>query len=515
MVRDRTSDLREANALLTEKARLLELARDAIIVWDLEGRARYWNKSAESLYGWTAAEVIGLKVAERYCRGPKALDKELKAWQAVASGEWNGELRHVSKNGREILVQSRWTLVRDVQGNPQAVLVINTDITERKELEMQFWRAQRMDSIGTLAGGIAHDLNNILAPILMVGPLLRGQIDDPSMVTLIESMERGAERGANIVKQILTFSRGGGGKKATLNIHRLLKQVIAFIKDSFPKWIHAQLTAPRDLWMVEGNSAELYQVLMNLCVNSREAMPDGGTLTLEAENITLDRAAAEDIPNARPGRYVLLRVKDTGAGIAAEHMSRIFDPFFTTKEVGKGPGLGLSTVLGIVTASGGCIQARSARGKGTEFKLYLPALVDSAAPGSAVSQPEPSQGPGQLILVVEEDAPVGAILETILITNGYRVLLTADGGEAMELYERYRAEIKAVLADATLEAVNGKSVVHALYKFDPSVKLIPTSDVAADQLATLPPALESRLLRKPCPTHLVLQALRDVLAETT
>ncbi|HEX3718077.1 MAG TPA: ATP-binding protein [Verrucomicrobiae bacterium] len=511
MVRERTSDLREANTRLGEQARLLDLARDAIIVWDLEGRARYWNKSAELLYGWTAAEAIGAKVAERYCRGPKALEKELKAWQAVASGEWNGELRHVSKSGKDILVQSRWTLVRDSQGNPQAVLVINTDITERKELEMQFWRAQRMDSIGTLAGGIAHDLNNILAPILMIGPLLRAQIDDPSMAALIESMEHGAERGANIVKQILTFSRGGGGKKAPLQIHRLLKQVTAFIKDTFPKSIHAQLIAPRDLWMVEGNSAELHQVLMNLCVNSREAMPDGGALKIEAQNVILDDPAAANIPNARPGRYVMLRVNDTGSGIAAEHMNRIFDPFFTTKEVGKGPGLGLSTVLGIVTASGGSVQARSDRGKGAEFVLYLPALTESLATTPATPYPEPSPGPGELIMVVEEDSAVGAILETILITNGYRVLLTGDGDEAMELYHRYQKEIDAVLADATLEAANGKSVVHALNDLDPSAKLIPTSDVSEDQLPTLPHSLATHLLRKPCQASMVLETLRSVL----
>jgi two-component system cell cycle sensor histidine kinase/response regulator CckA len=512
MVCERTADLSNANSRLGEQARLLDLARDAIIVWDLEGRARYWNKSAELLYGWTAAEVVGMKVTERYCRGPKALEKELRAWQSVASGEWNGELRHVSKSGRDILVQSRWTLVRDAQGNPQAVLVINTDITERKELEMQFWRAQRMDSIGTLAGGIAHDLNNILAPILMVGPLLRGQIDDPSMIELIESMERGAERGADIVKQILTFSRGGGGKKAPLRTSRLLKQVAAFIKETFPKSIRVQLNAPRDLWMIEGNSAELHQVLMNLCVNSREAMPDGGTLTIEAQNATLDPPAAAEIPNAHPGRYVVLRVTDTGAGIATEHMNRIFDPFFTTKEVGKGPGLGLSTVLGIVTASGGCIQARSTRGKGTEFTLYLPALAGSAAASPATPFPEPSKGSGELIMVVEEDSAIGAILETILITAGYRVLLTDDGTEALELYQRYRAEIKAVLADATLEAVNGKSVVQALHKFDPLMKLIPTSDFSADQLPPLPQSLEGRLLRKPCQANQVLDLVRSVLA---
>jgi PAS domain S-box-containing protein len=514
LVQERTVKLVQANACLREQARLLDLAQDAIFVWDLEGRVRFWNKGAERLYGWTAAEVENVKIDARYCASQTALDKERKAWMALDRGEWSGELRHVAKNGKAILVQSRWTLVRDSQGQPQAVLVINTDITEKKELEAQFIRAQRMDSIGTLAGGIAHDLNNVLAPVMMIGPLLRAQIQDEATVSLLESMERGASRGADIVKQILTFSRGGASKKAPLHTHRLLREVAGFLSDTFPKTIQVQFTAPKDLWIVEGNSAELHQALMNLCANSRDAMPNGGSLTLEARNVVLDGSAAAVIPNARAGKYVVWRVADTGVGIAPENLDRIFDPFFTTKDIGKGPGLGLSTVLGIVNGCGGCIQVKSQPGQGAEFTIYLPAVEAAPAGRPERVLPEPPRGHGELLLVVEEDPFLGGLLETILTASGYRVLATADGAEALELYKRHQEHIGAVLVDATVETPDGKSAAGAIHEFDPGATMIVGSDLPSDQWPPLPRALHRNLLRKPYDTNLLLDKLRSLLGKS-
>ena len=511
LAQDRTVKLVQANAILREQARLLDLARDAILVLDLEGRVRFWNKGAEHLYGWTAEEITSVKVDTRYCGSQTAADKERKAWLALDRGEWIGELRHVAKNGKTVLVQSRWTLVRDGQGQPEAVLVINTDITERKELEAQFLRAQRMDSIGTLAGGIAHDLNNVLAPVLMIGPLLRAQIQDEATLALLENMERGAARGANIVKQILTFSRSGASKKAPLHTYRLLRDAAGFLTDTFPKTIRVDFSAPKDLWIVEGNSAELHQALMNLCANAREAMPLGGTLTIEARNETLDAAAAAAIPNARPGRYVVWRVADTGVGIAPENLDRIFDPFFTTKDIGKGPGLGLSTVLGIVTGCGGCIQVKSEPGQGTEFSIYLPATEAAPARHPARVLPEPMRGQDELVLVVEEDAFLGALLETVLNASGYRVLVTVDGAEAVELYQRHQEDIGAVLADASVEAPDGQSVAAAIHAFDPGANMIVGTDLPSDQWPPLPNVLHRHLLRKPYETNLLLDKLRSLL----
>ena len=332
LVQKRTSDLRSTNeslqteilvrkdaeARIREQARMLDLAHDAIHVRDLDGRIRYWNKSAERLYGWTSTEVLGARLAD-LCRADAAdLEKERKARALVEQGDWSGELNHLTKSGRPFLVHSRWTLVRDPGGRPQSILVIDTDITEKKKLEAQFLHAQRMDSIGTLAIGIAHDLNNILAPVMMIGPLLRAEIKDRATLGLLDSMEASAQRGADIVKQILTFARGVKGAKAPLQTFRLLKEFSGFIRETFPNNIALNFAVPKDLWMVEGNSTELHQVLVNLCLNAREAMPRGGALTLSALNLTLDENAAAAIPNATAGRYVVWTVADTGVGIASQ-----------------------------------------------------------------------------------------------------------------------------------------------------------------------------------------------------
>ena len=512
LVQERTAKLQDANDCLREQARLLDLAQDAIFVLNMDGRARYWNKGAERLYGWTAEEIVGADLGARYCDSPAARDKERRAWHSLDQGEWSGELRHVSKNGQPVLVQSRWTLVRDAQGQPEAVLVINSDIREKKELEAQFFRARRMDSIGILAGGIAHDLNNVLAPVLMIGPLLRAQIQDEETRGLLENMERGAARGANIVKEILTFSRRGGmGKKAPLHTYRLLRGAVSFLTDTFPRTIRVEFSAPKDLWMVEANSAELHQALMNLFSNAREAMPGGGTLTIEARNVALDASGASTIPNAHPGRYVRCRVADTGVGIAADDLDNIFDPFFTTKDIGKGPGLGLSSVLATVAGCGGCIQVRSERGQGAEFVLYFPAVETVPGARPARPLPEPPRGQGELILVVEEDPSLGGLLEGILNAHGYRVLLTSEGTEALELFQRHQEEIGAVLADEAVEMTDGEPAVGAIYASNPSVKIIIGTDHPSDQWSPVPKALQRFLLRKPYATDLLLNRLRLLL----
>jgi len=347
----------------------------------------------------------------------------------------------------------------------------------------------------------------------MIGPLLRAQIQDEATLSLLENMEQGAARGADIVKQILTFSRGGSSKKAPLHTYRLLQQVAAFLAETFPKTIRVKFSAPKDLWIIEGNSAELHQALMNLCANAREAMPGGGTLTLEARNLVLEAGAAAAIPNAHPGRYVVWRVADTGVGIAPENLDRIFDPFFTTKDIGKGPGLGLSTVLGIVTGCGGTVQVKSGPGQGTEFTLYLPATDAVPAERPERALPEPPRGNGELLLVVEEDAFLSGLLETILTASGYRVLATADGAEALELYRRHQEDIGAVLADASVETTGGKTVAGAIHEFDPGATMIVGSDLPSDQWPPLPRALHRHLLRKPYDTNGLLDKLRSLLAK--
>jgi PAS domain S-box-containing protein len=526
LVERRTTDLRSTNknlqteilvrqdaeARIREQARMLDLAHDAILVQDMDGLARYWNLGAERLYGWKAAEVLGARVADLCCGDPGAQDKEQKARALVLQGEWSGELNHVTKSGGALLVHSRWTLVRDTQGRPKSILVITTDITEKKRLEAQFLRAQRMESIGTLAIGIAHDLNNILAPVMMIGPLLRMEIKDNTTLSLLDSMEAGARRGADIVKQILTFSRGASSQKAPLQTFRLLKEFSSFLRETFPKDILVNFAAPKDLWMVRGNSTELHQVLVNLCLNAREAMPGGGALTLSAENLVLDESAAASIPNAKPGRHVVWTVADTGVGISPKNLDRVFDPFFTTKEVGKGPGLGLSIVLGIVQGCGGCVQIKSQPGGGTEVKVYLPAAeAEARIPEKPL--PEPPRGGGELVLVVEDEEALGGVVEKVLTASGYRVLLSSDETEAVELFRRNSRDIAAVLVDLTMPQID--KAIASLREINPAVKLLASAAMSPDQL---PAALRLRpemFLPKPYQTAALLDALRTVLAGKT
>jgi PAS domain S-box-containing protein len=521
LVQQRTSDLyatneslqteivvrKDAQARIREQARMLDLAHDAIHVRDLDGHISYWNKSAERLYGWTADEVLGACIADLYCAGPDEAEKERKARAQVEQGDWSGELTHCSKTGRPLLVHSRWTLVCDPEGQAKSILVIDTDITEKKKLEAQFLHAQRMDSIGTLAIGIAHDLNNILAPVMMIGPLLRAEIKDRGTLALLDSMEAGAQRGADIVKQILTFARGARGAKAPLQTFRLLKEFSGFIRETFPKDIALHFAVPKDLWMVEGNSTELHQVLVNLCLNAREAMPRGGALTLSARNATLDEKAAAAIPNASAGRYVVWTVADTGAGIEPRNLDRIFDPFFTTKAVGKGPGLGLSTVLGIVNGCGGCIQLKSQLGRGTEVKIYLPAAAGAAPPVELL--PEPPRGEGELVLILDGDEALAAVVQKVLAASGYRVLACSDEAEAVELYRRNWRQIGVVLADLMMPDM--EKTIGAMRRINPAINLVASATVSPGQLPASLRVPDGLFLRKPYQTSALLDTLRDVL----
>ncbi len=367
------SERKRAEERVKEQATLIDLATNAIFVRDLEGRIVFWNQGAQRLYGWTAAEAMGKNGDQFRIEGPMPGLEEARK-EVIDKGEWTGELRQVTKDGKEIIVESHWTLLRDEDGQPKSKLVINTDITAQKKHEAQYLRAQRMESIGTLAGGIAHDLNNVLTPILMAVELLKRKLTDPHSRSFLTTLQASAERGADMVKQVLAFARGGEGQRVALQLKHVIHDLEKMLSHTLPKSIDIQTSIPRDLWTISGDATQLHQVLMNLCVNARDAMPQGGQLTIAAENRSLDENYARMNPDAKPGPYLLLTVADTGMGIPAEVLDKISDPFFTTKALGKGTGLGLSTVVGIVKNHGGFINIYSEVGKGTQFSVYFPAI---------------------------------------------------------------------------------------------------------------------------------------------
>jgi len=502
-----------AEEKIREQAALLDISSDAICVRDLNNRVLFWNKGAENLYGWQAQEVYGKKPRQLLYKETPA-EVETAFLTVIGKGKWQGELTTVTKGGREILVESRWTLVRDEDGKPKSILTVDTDITEKKELEAQFFRTQRLESLGTLASGIAHDLNNILTPILagaQLLPLRLSNLDERSR-HLLEIVEINAKRGADLVKQILSFARGVEGKRMPLQLTHLILEVVKILKETFPKSIEICTDIPQDLWIVFGDSTQFHQILMNLCVNARDAMPEGGTLTISAANLLIDENYACMNLEAQVGPYIVITVADTGIGIPADIKERIFEPFFTTKEVNKGTGLGLSTAIGIIKSHGGFMNLHSEVGNGTQFKVYLPVVKETEIQQLSLSDLKPLRGNGELILVVDDELSIREITRLSLETHNYKTLIATDGIEAIALYADHKNEISAVLMDMIMPSMDGLTAIRTLQKINPEVKIIATSGLASNsKLATEAGTSVKVFLSKPYTVQELLQSLQKVI----
>jgi PAS domain S-box-containing protein len=386
------------------------------------------------------------------------------------------------------------------------------DITERKKMEQQFLRAQRMESIGTLASGVAHDLNNILTPIMMSAPVLRMRISDESRGKIIDTIEISAARGAQIVKQVLTFSRGLEGEMLPLQVETVVNEMEQMIRSTFSKDITVECVIEPHLWLVLGDATQLHQVLLNLCVNARDAMPNGGTLRLSAANLDIDASYASMLPESTPGHHVLLEVSDTGSGISPEILERIFDPFFTTKGVGKGTGLGLSTVHGIVKSHGGFLKVESELGKGTTFKVYLPVAPDQVAVAATTASSPPPTGHGELVLVVDDEAAVINAAQAVLEANGYRVMLAADATEALVKFTENSHDIAIVLTDIVMPVMDGVLFLRTLRQINPNIPVIAsTGHSEQKQIDTMRELGIETVLHKPYNAGTLLRTIHAAL----
>lgn len=495
---------------IRQQAALLDITTDAILVKDLDHKIRFWNKGAEHLYGWNAQEVIGNYANELLYR-PETISQLQNTQKGLdESGYWQGELQQTTKEGKEITVASRWTLVRDQHGQPQSILTVNTDITEKKQLETQFLRAQRLESIGTLAGGIAHDLNNILTPILTAAQLLQLKLPetDERNQQMFKTIENNAKRGATLVKQVLQFARGVEGDRTIVQVSHLFSEIQQIVRETFPKSIEFSLNIKPDLWAVLGDATHLHQVFMNLAVNARDAMPNGGTLSIDTENMFVDEHYARMNLDACVGSYIVITVADTGIGMTPEILDRIFEPFFTTKDLGHGTGLGLSTVRGIIKSHGGFINVSSKIGRGTQFKVFLPAVQATAT--SPLQDIEFLNGNGELILVVDDEAKILETTKISLEVHNFRVLTASDGIEAISLYVQYKNEIAVVLVDMMMPSMDGATTIRTLQKMNSRVKIIAVSGMAAsDKLAASAGA--QKFIAKPYTTKELLQTLNSIL----
>lgn len=513
MAQDITERLR-AQARVTEQALLLDKAKDAILLRDLDHRVLYWNQSAARLYGWPVADAMGRSVRELLYVTPEAFDAATT--HVIQHGEWTGELRESRRDGTEITVDANWTLMRDEEGRPNSILAINTDATERKKLEQQFFRAQRLESIGTLAGGIAHDLNNLLAPIVMGAGLLR-QLNLPDNTKrILQTIEHSAKRGAALVKQVLSFARGVEGERVTVNLAELGDEIENIIVNTFPKNIPFKCELAPDLWPVVGDPTQLHQVLVNLCVNARDAMPHGGRLTLTARNTEIDEQFASTHHQVHPGRYVLLEVRDDGTGMPPEVIDRIFDPFFTTKDLGQGTGLGLPTSLGIVRSHGGFFDVTSEVGQGSVFQVYLPVRPPPQTEAPPVDRYEPTpHGQGELILVVDDERPILEVTQQTLEAFGYRVLTAEDGTQALAAFTQHRDEVALVITDMMMPVMDGPALIAALRGLKPEVPIIAATGLNVKANVGRAGKLGvSHFLPKPYTTNVLLSAVHQVITRS-
>ena len=513
---------RQAQDAMHEREADLELAQQIgqIGSWesDLAAGTLVWSKESYRIFGCDPAAFVPTREGFFQLVHP---DDRARVREAVEESIRSGadyELDHRIRwpNGTERVVHEKGHLLRDAQEKAERLVGTTQDITERKNLEMQFLRAQRLEAVGTLAGGIAHDLNNILAPIRMVAPFLREAQTPAEMAENVDIIEASTQRATDVVRQLLTFSRGQSSQRIPLDLKHLLRDLRSVLHETFPKNITFALSEAPDLWPLLADPTQLHQILINLCINARDAMLEGGTMAVTAANFQADDHYAGMVADARPGPYVLLTVSDTGSGIRPEDLDKIFDPFFTTKEVGKGTGLGLATVHRVVTGHGGFVRVRSQVGRGTTFDVYLPASPEAVAPAEpALPTPLPA-GHGQLIMVVDDEEPIRQITQKTLVRHGYQVVTANDGTDAIAVFVRHQAEVKGVVTDLMMPGMDALGLVKVLAQMKPGLPVILSTGLGEDpeqnqRFEALGRLGVSIVLTKPYTADELLNALQAVL----
>ncbi|MDX2229478.1 MAG: response regulator [Leptolyngbyaceae cyanobacterium bins.349] len=489
-VQERTHELETANKQLKREVEKrqqvqerLELAQKAgkigTFEWNIQSNTVTWTAELEALYGAESGSF-----GSHYDRWLQAIHPddrpktEQELWQAIQLKHGlDTEFRIIAPNHDTRWIAVKSSLFHDAEDRPQRMIGIHMDITEKKQFEAQFLRAQRLESLGTLASGIAHDLNNVLTPILAIVQLLPMRFPDLNDTTrqMLKSLESSALRGAELVKQILSFARGVEGKRISLQLHHLLLESQAIIDQTFPKSITIQTNIPSDLWAIAADVTQLHQVFMNLFVNARDAMPNGGTLAITAENQHLEPQQVRIHPEANANAYVVVSVADTGCGIPPEILNRIFDPFFTTKDIGKGTGLGLSAVLGIVKSHGGFVDVQSEVGHGSTFKVYLP--VSQAIEPTETDEFKFLSGQQELLLIVDDEIAICEIIKTTLENYNYRILTAQTGNDAIALFAQHQHHVQAVLMDIMMPGMDGLAVLPILQRLKPDIYAIAMSGI--------------------------------------
>jgi hypothetical protein len=480
-----------------------------------DGTILFSNAANDAMFGYPAGGLIGKEVTtltDLPAHESHALSETI-ASEVARRGHWRGEISNRRRDGTQFVTRVR---ISAIQLHGQSCrLSVREDVTETKRLEAQLLRAQRLESVGRLASGIAHDLNNILAPIMMMAPMLQTEISEQETKKLLRILEISVDRGAHLVRQLLYFGRGIEGRRGPLRLKDSVREIVQLIGETFPRTIAIKAHVASDTHVISADTTQVHQLLLNLCVNARDAMPNGGTLRIEVENI-LSATDRDTAPGLSPGAYVRITISDTGTGIPAEHIGKIWDPFFTTKEPGKGTGLGLSTVLGIVKAHGGSVDVQTEPGRGTQFFIYLPAEPTGIAPANRATASLAPIGHGETILVVEDETAIRQLIETILQNHGYNVVTATNGEEGAAEFKKHVERVSLVLTDFDMPVMNGLSLVRAIRDIAPVTKVIVASGIrsgldSGNFLAEFQRLGIRTLLTKPFTPEVLLRTIHGML----
>lgn len=510
ILRDVTEAVRRRQQI-EQQSQMLDQVSDAISIVDVHGKITYWNHGAQTLFGWSADEAIGKDARELFYHGESEILSMILR-ETNLRGAWSGELTKTARSGNTVIVDHRRTTLRNNDGTPNGYLCIDIDITHRKKQERLSLRSQRLESIGTLAGGIAHDLNNVLTPILMGASLLASDRATANRQGLLDTLVASARRGAGLIQQLLAFAGGIQGERHPIQIAQLIEETRGLLDHTFPKSIEIKTKVAGDCPSVLGDPTELAQILMNLCINARDAMPDGGVLVVEAARTILSEPGLLPHPDARSGEYLILRVSDNGCGMSTEVLDRIFDPFFTTKEFGKGTGLGLATVQGIAKSYGGFVMVYSEVARGSTFSLFLPAAIARESVVDRNDELSVEAGSGRLVLLVDDELTIIQMTSAVLKSNGYQVVTASDGLSAVDIFSQRHTEISVVLLDMMMPGIDGLESLTRLRRIDPKVCVIACSGLRTSQREKdVIAAGAKEFLSKPYSDEQLLQSLARVL----
>ncbi len=508
---ERFHDLVESRDAILVSA--VEQTADWIMVTDTDGKIIYVNPAFERVTGYSGAEVLGQ--SPRVLKSGKQ-DRSFyeKMWRTVLAGEvWRGELVNRRKDGSLFTVEHCITPVKDSSGAITHFVAVSQDITARKDLEAQLRQAQKMEAVGRLAGGVAHDFNNLLTVISGRAHILLNRLgQDDSLRRDAELIGKTAERAAGLTRQLLAFSRQQVLQPKLLDLNAIVADAAAILQRLIGEDIRLETAPGLALWRVEADPTQIEQIIMNLAVNARDAMPDGGRLTIETANVEVNEAEAASHPEASPGPHVLLSVRDTGLGMDAETLSHMFEPFFTTKEPGKGTGLGLATVYGIVRQSGGHIRVSSEIGRGTTFRIFLPRAGGAGAGAGPQEAWEEAARGSETILLVEDDDAVRELAREVLESRGYKVLEARHGREAIQTAERHQGRIDLLVTDVVMPRMRGTELAGELLSRRPEVKVLYMSGYTGDRLGPGDLAGEaSGFLQKPFAPDTLSRKVRELL----